>query len=138
MATEQAIRDGSQVTSLLVVNSSATTETLNVYGNPSTHALRVDSVSGSAVSTATLTNVSDAATNTQLSAANTSRKGWFVTNDSTVALNVNFGATASATAYTVRIPASGFYEMPMPIYTGVINGIWDSDASGAARITELS
>jgi len=28
--------------------------------------------------------------------------------------------------------------MAQPIYTGVVNGIWASNASGAARCTELT
>jgi len=88
--------------------------------------------------TATLSNVNDSASNIQLSAANPNREGWFVYNDSTVALYVSFGVSASTTSFTVKIAAQGFYEMPMPIYTGIINGIWDSNASGAARITELT
>jgi hypothetical protein len=46
MAQEQAVRDGSQVTTLLVANASSVTDSLLVYGNPSTHALLV-SVAGS-------------------------------------------------------------------------------------------
>jgi hypothetical protein len=89
--------------------------------------------------TATLTNVSDTATSTALSAANGGRKGWSVFNDSTAALYVNFGATASATAFTVKVAADGYYEMPGDVvYRGAINGIWASDASGAARVTELT
>jgi hypothetical protein len=34
--------------------------------------------------------------------------------------------------------AGGFYELPQPVYTGRIDCIWASDASGAMRITELS
>lgn len=88
--------------------------------------------------TATLTNVNDAATSSTLLAANPSRKGAYFFNDSTVALYINYGATASTTAFTVKVAAQGFYEMPEPIYTGAINGIWDSDASGAVRVTELT
>lgn len=90
------------------------------------------------VTTATLTNVSDAATSTSLSTSNPNRKGWYVTNDSSSILYINFGATASTTAYTVQVAAGGFYEMPLPVYTGAMNGIWSADSTGAARITELS
>lgn len=86
----------------------------------------------------TKTNVNDSASSIQLSAANTSRKGWSVFNDSSSILYINFGSTASLTAYVVQVAAGGFYEMPKPTYLGVINGIWSADSSGAARVTELT
>lgn len=89
--------------------------------------------------TATLSNVNDTASSTTLSAANGGRKGWTCFNDSTEALYVKFGATASSTSFTVKIAAGGYYEMPGDVvYRGIIDGIWNADASGAARITELT
>lgn len=99
--------------------------------------LKTNSVFSSAA-TATLSNVNDTASSTQLSAANANRKGWSVTNDSSSILYINFGATASTTAYSVQLAPGAYYEMPAPIYTGVINGIWSGDSTGAARITELT
>lgn len=87
--------------------------------------------------TATLTNVSDTATSTTLLALNANRKGATIHNDSTAILYVKFGTTASATSYTVKMAADAHYEVPFG-YTGRIDGIWASDASGAARITELT
>jgi hypothetical protein len=57
-------------------------------------------------------------------------------NDSTQVLYIKFGATASATSYTVQVAAGGYYELPMPVYTGIIDGIWAS-ANGNARVTEM-
>lgn len=85
----------------------------------------------------TLANVASSATSVTLQAANPKRRGWLVFNDSTAILYVKFGATASATSYVVQIAAGGYYEMPNPIYTGVIDGIWAS-ANGNARVTELT
>lgn len=87
--------------------------------------------------TATLSNVNDTATSTTLLAANTSRKGASIHNDSTAVLYVKFGTTASATSFTVKMAADAHYEVPFG-FTGRIDGIWASDASGAARITELT
>lgn len=98
----------------------------------------VSPTSSSAATTATLTNVNDTASSTTLKAAAAGRKGLIIHNDSTSALFVKYGATASASSYTVKIAADGYWEMPQPIYTGVVDGIWASDASGAARITELT
>lgn len=87
---------------------------------------------------ATLANVNDSASSVTLQASNAARKGWTCFNDSDQALLVKFGATASATSFTVKIAAGGYYEMPRPIYTGVIDGIWAADSTGAARVTELT
>lgn len=89
--------------------------------------------------TGTLSNVADTATSTLILAANTARKGAFVYNDSTVDLYLKLGATASATSFTVKLGPQDFFELPpAPVYTGIIDGIWASDASGSARITELT
>lgn len=90
------------------------------------------------VSTAALTNVGDEIVSTQLVAANTSRKGLYIRNDSTSPMNIAFGSAASATNFTLRLAAQGYYEMPLPIYTGALYGIWDLDGGGAARITQLT
>jgi hypothetical protein len=88
-------------------------------------------------STATLSNVASQATNINLLAANSARKGVIIINDDANALLIKYGATASATSYTVSIPGSGgYWEMPVPLYTGAIDGIWTADGSGSARITE--
>lgn len=87
--------------------------------------------------TATLTNVNDTASSTSILASNTDRRGVMIHNDSTSILYIKFGSTASTTSFTVKIPAGLGWEMPLPIYTGAIDGIWSADASGAARITEL-
>lgn len=88
-------------------------------------------------STATLTNIDDTAASTALLASNSSRKGFAIFNDSTSALYVKFGTTAASTAFTVKIEASGYYELVgNGVYTGPVDGVWVSDASGAARVTE--
>ena len=88
-------------------------------------------------STATLTNIDDTAASTALLASNSSRRGFAIFNDSTSALYVKFGTTAASTAFTVKIEASGYYELVgNGVYTGPVDGGWVSDASGAARVTE--
>jgi hypothetical protein len=86
---------------------------------------------------ATLTNVNDTATSTTLLSGNTARRAATIYNDSTVDLYVKFGITASTTSFTVKIGPQGYYEVPTG-YVGRIDGIWASDASGAARITEMT
>ncbi len=71
-----------------------------------------------------------------LLAANYNRKGTTIWNKSTANLYVELGATASTWAFTARVGAGGYYEVPFT-YTGVISGIWDA-ANGSALVRELS
>jgi hypothetical protein len=86
--------------------------------------------------TGTSTNVASSASSVTLLAANTSRFGAMIFNDSTAVLYVKLGATASATSYTVKMDAGDYFEVPYE-YTGIIDGIWAS-ATGSARITEVT
>lgn len=88
--------------------------------------------------TGTQTNVSDTDSSTTLLAANPQREGATIWNDSTVVLYVLLGSgTASATNCSVKLEADAYFEVPYK-YTGIIVGIWASNASGAARITEFT
>jgi hypothetical protein len=102
--------------------------------------LQVDIVSGgltpSKAGTATITTVADSASSATLKAANASRLGIVIANDSTVILYVKYGTTASSTDWTYKLEAGE--TLRDELYTGRIDGIWASDASGSARITELT
>lgn len=87
------------------------------------------------VAAATLANVAGSATSVTLLASNAAARSRIIHNDSTAALYLKFGATASTTSYTVRLDADAYYEFPAPLYTGVVDGIWAS-ATGSARTTE--
>lgn len=87
-------------------------------------------------SVATVTSVASSATSVTLLAAS-ARRGATIYNDSTQVLYMKFGITASNTSYTVQLASGDYWEMPYPIYTGRIDGIWAS-ANGNARITELT
>lgn len=86
---------------------------------------------------ASLSNVASSATSVTLLAANAARRGAVIHNDSTAALYVKFGATASATSFTYLLTAGAVLEFPLPTYVGVVDGIWAS-ANGNARCTELT
>lgn len=88
----------------------------------------------------TLTNVPASIVNVTLLASNLDRLGAYLVNDSPTAnLFLKFGATASITSYTVKIPPLAYYEFPWPCYTGQVDGIWDVAVFGdEARITELT
>lgn len=96
------------------------------------------SVSQLVATTSALTSVAAAITSTTLLALNANRKGAYFYNDSTAILYIALAATAATTAYTVQLPANGYYEMPeKPIYTGAVTSI-SSAANGNVRVTELS
>jgi hypothetical protein len=60
-----------------------------------------------------------------------------VHNDSSDILYLKLGSAASLTSFTVRMVSQAYYELPHPVYTGIITGIWDV-ATGSARVTEIT
>lgn len=84
--------------------------------------------------TATLANVASSASSTTVFAASSNVNGRTVFNDSNATLYLKFGATASPTSYTVQVAAGGYFEFPIPVYSGEVDGIWSS-ANGNARTT---
>lgn len=93
------------------------------------------------VDAATVTSVADLNTVQTLKAANASRTALFICNNSSALLYVKLGSAASTTDFTVIIAANGgFWELPTDnvVYTGIVTGIWASDSTGAALITELA
>ena len=88
-------------------------------------------------SVAARTSVTADDADTLILAANERRVGATVMNESSATLYLALGtAAASATDYTVAVPASGYYEVPFG-YAGQIRGIWAA-VNGAARVTELA
>ncbi len=127
-ATSAAQTDGTQKTQ--IVDSGG--EVATITGG------RLDVNAGAtSAATAVLSNVNDTNVSATLLASNANRLGATIWNDSTAVLYVKFGTTASATDCVVKLIADGYYEVPFG-YTGRIDGVWASDASGAARITELT
>lgn len=86
-------------------------------------------------SNSTVASVASSASTGTLLAANQGRRGATIYNDSSAALYLKLGATASTTSFTALVAAAGYYEVPFG-YCGVIDGIWAS-ANGNARVTEL-
>jgi len=87
------------------------------------------------VSTSTGSNVNSSATSVTILASNTSRRAASIFNHSTQDLYIKEGTTASATDFLTIIPPNSLYELPSPMYTGKIDGIWTA-ANGAARVVE--
>ena len=103
--------------------------------------LQVDvlSLSGMSVptttSTPTTTRVASSASSVTLKASNSSRKGLSIYNDSTALLYVSYTTPATTTNQILTIPPTGYWEMPEPITTVAVYGIWAS-AQGGAMVTE--
>jgi len=83
----------------------------------------------------TQSSVSSSVTSVTLAAENWGRKSFTIFNNSTAILWVTFGATATQATAKFAIAAGGFYEMPKPIFTGEISGIWAA-ANGNASVYE--
>lgn len=83
---------------------------------------------------ATVASVASSATSVTLLASSASRAGAIFFNDSTQVLYLKFGATASTTSFTRKLAAGEHYELPIPLYSGTIDGIWAS-ADGFCRVT---
>ena len=84
---------------------------------------------------ATRSDVAGSNVNQTCLASNSSRQGATFVNDSSAVLYLKYGTTASATSYTVQLPAAGFHRVAFR-YTGRIDCIWAS-STGNARITEM-
>lgn len=70
-----------------------------------------------------------------LAAANVSRVGLSIYNQSTKPLFMKLGASATTANYTLMMVGSGYYELPRPVYNGIITGLWNS-ANGFALVSE--
>ena len=84
-----------------------------------------------------ITRIPSSMVTTTLSEASPDRLALYLYNDSTAILYVKCGESASATSFTVKLPAAGFFELPLPCFTGQVDGIWDAD-NGAALVTEIT
>lgn len=88
--------------------------------------------------TSTVTTVAANIASVQLLAALAGRRGAAFYNDCDKACYLRLGTPASAAAFTVKLLAGAFYELPWPLYSGRVDGIWDAAPTGNLRITELT
>lgn len=89
------------------------------------------------VNSASTTSVAASATSVQILHSHSGRRGAILVNGSDKAVYVKFGNTASTTSYTYKMLAGATLELPEPVYTGKIDGIWESGATGSMYITDL-
>lgn len=93
---------------------------------------------GAGLSTATLSQVDDTDSSTTLLAANSERKGCIIFNNSPAILYVALSSTATTSAFSYRLVPNATLELfAEKNYVGLISGIWASNSSGRAVITEL-
>lgn len=89
---------------------------------------------------AVTSTVASSATVVTLLPANGRARMRTISNESTAILYIKYGSAASLTDYTASVGptgtnGSGYYEFPVPLYGGIVTGIWAA-ANGNARITE--
>lgn len=91
-------------------------------------------------STSARSSVTQSSTSVTMQSSNANRLGWTCFNNPTQGsyLYLKFGAATASTAdFDVRIAPFGYYEMPQPVTTELISGIWDSTGVGFARVREV-
>ena len=86
-------------------------------------------------STATTTIVSGINKSIEIVGSNPTRKGLYFYNDSGYTAFIKLGREASNTSFTIIIEHKGYYELTRPVYTGVIEGMWEG---GSILITEIT
>jgi len=91
----------------------------------------------SKAATTSVTSVASSTSNVTVLASNTNRLGATVHNDTNKSMYLKLGATASATSFTVKIPADGYFEVPYG-YTGILDALWAAGVAGSARVTEVT
>lgn len=79
----------------------------------------------------------DTVTPAVLAAVNVNRKGLSFWNNSTGAVLVELGAAPTATAYTARIEAGGYFELPFG-FTGQVQGLWTALGGVGVFVREFS
>jgi hypothetical protein len=99
----------------------------------------VQPVSYGPAATAVVTPVPAKATTTLILAANPSRKAVIIFNDAVTPLYIKFGDSVSGSDFSVKLQGQEYYELPQPVYSGDLTGVWDGTVpTGFARVTELS
>lgn len=88
------------------------------------------------VSTAALSAVPASTSSVQVLPSNPNRNGLIVYNNSNASCFLAFAASSSTGLFSELLDPGSTYEMPEPIYTGVISAIWTA-ANGQLQVTEF-
>jgi len=89
-------------------------------------------------SSSSVTSVASAAVSTSILASNANRRMAIMVNDTDKNAYVKLGATASTTSFSYKLTPGQTLELPVPVYTGAIDAIWDTSPTGSMRVTEIS
>ena len=89
-------------------------------------------------SSSSVTTVVSAAVSTSILASNANRRMAIMVNDTDKNAYVKLGATASTTSFSYKLTPGQTLELPIPVYTGAIDAIWDTSPTGSMRVTEIS
>lgn len=87
--------------------------------------------------TSTVTSVAMSVANATILASNANRLGAILWNDGSAMVYVKLGATASTASFTVRLSNKSEWELPFPVYTGIVDGI-TSVGTATILATELT
>ncbi len=115
-----------------LLSSTSADNPVTVSGNSTSHFEKA--------STSARSSITQSSTSVTLQAANASRLGWSCFNNPTQNANLYIkhgAATASTADFDVRIGPFQYYEMPLPVTTELIVGVWDSTGVGFARVREV-
>lgn len=85
-----------------------------------------------------VTFVAASLANTTLLAGNINRRNATFFNTGSGNLYLKIGTAAALNSFTVRLQPGGYYELPVPIWDGSIDGFWDDAAAGGVAVTELT
>lgn len=86
---------------------------------------------------AAVSSVDSSTTVVTLKAANTSRRGLWLYNNSTASAYVKAGSAATSSDFSFIVGAGEYYEFPVPMYTGIVTALWASQ-NGSMKVTELT
>jgi len=100
--------------------------------------LTLPAVVAATYSTSAVTSVVSAATSTSILASNANRRMAIMVNDADKNCYVKLGATASTTSFSYKLTPGQTLELPMPVYTGAIDAIWEAGPTGSMRVTEIT
>lgn len=116
------------------------TATVTVIIIPQTFAIEPIVNTGASSNTATQTNVSASASSVTILAANAARRAASILNlgTSNLFIKIGGGTATTTTANSVLIAANSYFELPQPVYTGAITGIWSATGGSGANITEYT
>lgn len=145
MANENSLADANNNRSLIGLTTGGETRNVRTTDDGallvsgSTGGTTIGSVTIAPSTAAAISTVAVTTTSGTALAANANRKGAMVVNESTspgIAL-IAMATAASSTAYSAPVAPGGYWEMPLPAYTGAISVVTVSTAA-TLRVTELT